>query len=228
MTKYIAEFIATFTMLLAILEGILLAEPVGSSTLTLVVAAVVSGAAVTILIYGFGKWSGAHMNPAVSTAMWLDNQLNTKTYLGYCVAQLLGSLGAAWVIDVTHRDTFYVMGATVPTLPEGWAWLGEMALTFLLVLVIFRFTDARYPRRSKLAAIAIGLTVTIEILVAGPYTGASMNPSRSFGPAVMEDQTMFHWLYFTAPVVGAAAARYFDLLFRKKAVKKTVTVNELV
>lgn len=217
MKNFVAEFIATFTMLLAILEGILIAATYNSSTVVLVTASVVSGGAVTILIYGFGKISGAHLNPAVSTAMWLDHQLNTAQLFGYAIAQLSGSVMAAWVIDVTHRDVDYVMGATVPTLREGWAWLTEFGLTFLLVLTIFRFTDPRYPKMQKWAAIAIGLVITLEIYFAGPYSGASMNPARSLGPAIMESMTEYHWLYFSAPVVGAALARYVDMLFRKKA-----------
>lgn len=216
MNKYVAEFIATFTMLLAILEGILIAAESHSSTTTLITASIVSGGAVTILIYGFGKISGAHMNPAVSTAMWLDHQLNTRQYIGYAVAQLFGSFMAAWVIDITHRDVNYVMGATVPTLSESWAWLLEAGLTFILVLTIFRFTDAKFPKLNKWAAIAIGLVITLEIYFAGPYSGASMNPARSFGPAIIEDMTIYHWLYFSAPVVGGAMARYFDVWLRKK------------
>lgn len=214
MIKYVSEFVATFTLLLAILESILLlanADP----GMALAGASVVAGAAVTVLIYGFGKYSGAHMNPAVSTAFWLDDQLSTRSFFGYVIAQLAASFCAAWVIDFTHRDEIYVMGSTIPSLSEGYAWLLEVLLTFALMFVIFRFTDPRYPRRQKFAAVVIGLVVTLEIYFAGPYSGASMNPARSFGPALVEGRGEYHWLFFSAPVVGAAAARYFDLLFRK-------------
>lgn len=216
MRKYVSEFIATFTLLLAILVAINLV-PAASSGLFFV--SFVAGLAVTVLIYGFRKHSGAHMNPAVSTAMWLDNQLTTKVYLGYFAAQLLGSAAAAGFLVFMYRDEAYVMGMTVPSLPEGWAWLLEVGLTFILVLAIFRCIDPAKPSRDKFLAPLIGLIVFLEIYFAGAYSGASMNPARSFGPALVEGQTKFHWLYFSAPIVGAAAARYTDLLFRTQLSK---------
>jgi aquaporin Z len=225
MKKILAEFISTFALLLAILETILLmadAEP----GFALIAASVSAGVAVTVLIYIFGKYSGAHMNPAVSTALWLDNQLNTKLFIGYVLAQLAGSFCAAWVIDITHRDEFYLMGSTVPSLSEGYAWILEALLTFALMFVIFRFSDARYPRMNKWSAIAIGLVVTLEIYFAGAYSGASMNPARSFGPALIEGRGQFHWLYFSAPLVGAAIARYVDLLFRKREEQQDISADQ--
>jgi aquaporin NIP len=213
MSKYVSEFIATFTLLLAILEAIVITA---ESSHGLFIVSLVAGLAVTILIYGFRKYSGAHMNPAVSTAMWLDNQLTTKVYFGYFAAQLLGSVLAAFVIELAHGDTAYVMGITVPSLTEGQAWLMEAGLTFLLIFAIFRCTDASKPKLDKFLAPLIGLIVFLEIYFAGPYTGASMNPARSFGPALVEGQSEYHWLYFSAPLFGAAVARYFDLIFRKK------------
>lgn len=216
MSKYVAEFIATFTLLLAILVTVVIVTE-SSPGVQLLANSIVCGGVVTLLILGFGKLSGAHMNPAVSTAMWLDNQLNTKQFFGYFLAQLLGATLAAWTIDLIYRDTFYVMGNTIPSLTEGQAWIVEAALTFGLVFVIFRFTDKNKPSLNKLAPVAIGLYVTLAIYFAGPYTGASFNPARSFGPAFIDGQSQFHWLFFSAPLFGAAVARYFDLVFRKKA-----------
>jgi aquaporin NIP len=215
MTKYVSEFIATFTLVLAILETIILTT---NSSQGLLIVSLVTGACVTILIYGFRKHSGAHMNPAVSTAMWLDNQLTTKVYFGYFIAQIFGAVLAAFVIELAHGDTVYVMGMTVPSLTEGQAWILEAALTFILVFAIFRCVDPAQPRMDKFLAPLIGLIVCLEIYFAGPYSGASMNPARSFGPAFVEGRTEFHWLFFSAPLFGAAVARYFDLIFRKKAV----------
>jgi aquaporin Z len=216
MRKYLSEFIATFLLLFAILETIVQAA---GSAYALLLSSLVAGVGVTLLIYAFRKYSGAHMNPAVSTAMWLDDQIATKVYLGYCVVQLLASAAAAWTIDAIHNDGSYVMGMTIPSLPQGGAWLLEAALTFILVFVIFRCIDPARPAMDKFLAPAAGLVVFLEIYFAGPYSGASMNPARSFGPALVEGRTEFHWLFFSAPVAGAAAARYFDLVFRKKNVQ---------
>lgn len=222
MRKYISEFIATFTLLLTILAAISFV-PAGVDGLVFV--SLVAGGAVTILIYGFRKHSGAHMNPAVSTAMWLDNQLSTKVYLGYFAAQLLGSAAAAGFISFMYRNDSFVMGMTVPTLSEGQAWLLEFGLTFLLVIAIFRCIDPAKPKMDKFLAPLIGVIVFLEIYFAGPYSGASMNPARSFGPALIEGQTQFHWLFFSAPIAGAAAARYFDLIFRAKSQSVPVSNN---
>lgn len=214
MSKYASEFIATFTLVLATLEAVIIST---ESSHGLLIVSIVSGVVVTILIYGFRKHSGAHLNPAVSTAMWLDNQLTTKVYFGYFFTQLLAAVLAAWVIDLTHRDDVYVMGMTVPLLTEGQAWILEVVLTFILVFAIFRCIDPAKPKMDKFLAPLIGLIVFLEIYFAGPYSGASMNPARSFGPAFIEGRTEYHWLYFSAPLFGAAVARYFDLIFRKKA-----------
>jgi aquaporin NIP len=217
MKKYISEFIATFALLLAILEAIIMAT---TSASALLIVSLVAGIAVTVLIYVFRKHSGAHMNPAVSTAMWLDNQLTTKVYFGYFIAQLFGSAAAAGLIAFLHRDDVYVMGMTVPCLTETQAWFLEVALTFILVLAIFRLTDKSKPALGKWLAPVVGLIVFLEIYFAGPYSGASMNPARSFGPALMEGQTQYMWLFFSAPIVGAAIARYIDLIFRAKSTAK--------
>lgn len=220
MKKYISEFIATFLLLFAILEAIVFTA---ESTHSLLVVSFVAGAAVTILIYGFRRLSGAHMNPAVSTAMWLDDQLATKAYLGYFAAQLLGSVAAAGLVHALQYDQAYFIGMTTPTLSEGQAWLLELGLTFVLVLAIFRCIDPAKPKRDKLLAPLIGLIVFLEIYFAGPYSGASMNPARSFGPALTEHHTELLWLYFSAPIAGAAVARYFDLIFRAKTSRQALS-----
>jgi aquaporin Z len=222
MKKYFSEFLATYLLLLAILETIV---QVSDSPYALLLSSLSAGVAVTILIYAFRKYSGAHMNPAVSTAMWLDDQLTTRIYLGYCAAQLLGSAAAALTTELLHGDGTYVMGMTIPSLTEGTAWLLEAGLTFVLVFIIFRCIDPAKPARDKLLAPLIGLVVVLEIYFAGPYSGASMNPARSFGPALIEGRSEFHWLYFSAPVVGAAAARYCDLIFRGKS--RTAAVSNI-
>lgn len=213
MKKYFAEFAATFILLFTILETIV---QTNDSVHALLFSSLAAGIAVTVLIYAFRKHSGAHMNPAVSTAMWLDNQLTTKVYFGYSAAQLIGSALAAFAIELVHGDGIYVMGMTIPSVSESYAWLIEAGLTFLLVFAIFRCIDPAKPAMDKLLAPLAGLIVFLEIYFAGPYSGASMNPARSFGPALVEGRTEFHWLYFSAPIAGAAAARYFDLIFREK------------
>jgi aquaporin NIP len=216
MKRYLAEYFATAFMLFCILYCIDAVKET-SPWVSLTAASAVAGIAVWLMIVLLGKVSGAHMNPAVSTAMYFDNELRFTEYLGYVIAQLGGSFTAAFVFDKINGDVYYLMGATEPTINVWVAWMFEFVLTFALLMVIYRFTDKRFPGRNKWAAVAIGAIVFLEIMIAGPYCGASMNPARSFGPAIVKGEISFLWIYFGATVAGAIAARYFDLRFRAKA-----------
>jgi len=213
--KVIAEFVATFIMLLLILECAV-RFPGSHPQLDLFLASLVAGAAVTILIRVFGKVSGAHMNPAVSAAMWLDRQLSWRMFLGFLVAQLGGSLFAAFIIDTIHGSGYH-MGNTTPAVSGSTAWLCEFVLTFILLAVIYIFTDARYPKLNRFAPEAIGLTVFLEIYFAGNITGASMNPARSFGPAVVSHSMGFLWIFFTATFAGAIVAQQLNRLRKARS-----------
>jgi aquaporin Z len=214
MRKPVAEFMATFALLFAILECILLCERAAIPGLTLVASSIVAGAAVTLLILQFGTVSGAHMNPGVSISLWMDKQLTTGLMFGYVFAQLSGSFLAALVIDLLHGEGYH-MGTTDPAMSMAWVWILEFGLTFALMGIIYLFSDHRYPARNKWAAVVIGLTVTLEIFFAGEYSGASMNPARSFGPALISGKTEFLWIYLTAPVAGAIAAWSIKTLFAR-------------
>jgi aquaporin NIP len=213
MKRYLSEYFATTFMLFCILYCINAVRDT-NAWIALTAASAVAGVAVWLMIVLLGKVSGAHMNPAVSTAMYFDNELRFSEYLGYVIAQLSGSFTAAFVFDKIQGEEFYLMGATVPTINVWFAWIFEFILTFALLMVIYRFTDKRFPGRNKWAAAAIGLIVFAEIMIAGPYCGASMNPARSFGPALVKGEISFLWIYFGATVSGAIAARYFDMRFR--------------
>lgn len=210
MKEVIIEFFATFLLLLAILEGAVQFYE-ASPHMSLFMASLVAGLAVTILIRLFGKISGAHMNPAVSTAMWLDRQLSFGMFVGFAGAQLAGSAVAALVIHAVHSNGYH-MGNTTPSVSGFEAWWIELMLTFLLLSVIYVFTDTRYPKLNRLAPESIGLTVFLEIYFAGNITGASMNPARSFGPAIVSQTIGFLWIYFTATFVGAILAQQLNRL----------------
>jgi aquaporin Z len=157
------------------------------------------------MIFTFGHISSAHINPAVSLAFRLLGRISNMKLVGYVLAQLLGAvLGGLAIYAVLGTD---VDGAaTVPGI-GGWdsALVVEVILTFFLMMVIMAVaTDDR--AQGAFAAIAIGGYVAFAATGWGPVAGASMNPARSFGPAVVSGVWDYHWVYWVGPIVGAALA----------------------
>ncbi|MEI6430122.1 MAG: aquaporin, partial [Pseudanabaena sp. ELA607] len=165
----------------------------------------VFGAVVTALIYAFGHISGAHFNPAVTLAFWRSGFLPRNLVIPYILAQLFGAVLAASVLLWAFGPVAN-LGATLP-LQENWqrAFILETILTLILMLVIL---GSGLDRRAHIgfAAVAIGLTVGLEAACMGPITGASMNPARSFAPALVGGIWQHHWLYWLAPILGAQLA----------------------
>lgn len=165
----------------------------------------VFGAVVAAMIYCLGHISGAHLNPAVTLAFWTSGFFPKRLVLPYILAQLIGAVSASALLSISLGKVAD-LGATLP-LNNNWlqSFMLELVLTFILMLVIFGSgLDRRAP--VGFAGIAIGLTVGLEAAFMGPITGASMNPARSFGPALMADIWQYHWIYWVAPILGAQLA----------------------
>ncbi len=164
----------------------------------------VFGLVVAAMIYATGHISGAHINPAVTLAFALSRHFPWKWVAHYWSSQLMGAVAACLVLKALFGDVAN-MGAT---LPSGSVWdsvIFEFILTFFLMFVIMAVaTDTRAIGSS--AAIAIGATVALEAIFGGPISGASMNPARSFGPALVAWTWMDHWAYWVGPIAGAALA----------------------
>ena len=172
----------------------------------LLVIAAGHGLAIAVLAWATGHVSGGHINPAVTFAAWVTGKIGLQRGVLYIVAQLLGAVvGSALLAYIVGADTGlgrHGLGAGIdPT--KG--LIVEIILTFALVGVIFM--TAMHPRGpGNVAPLAIGLTVLIDHLVGVPLTGASMNPARSFGPAVLTGMWADHWVYWVGPLVGGALA----------------------
>lgn len=163
------------------------------------------GLAVMTAIFTFGHISGAHINPAVSIAFRLLGRIDNVTLAGYIAAQLAGAVLAGFAIYAILGSDVDA-AATVPNI-GGWdsALVSEIILTFFLAMVILAVaTDDR--AQGAFAAIAVGGYVAFAATGWGPVAGASMNPARSFGPAVASGEWDYHWLYWLGPIVGAALA----------------------
>ena len=163
--------------------------------------AVAFGLAITTMIYALGHVSGAHFNPAVSFGFALTRHFPWSGVVGYWAAQVAGAVAAALLLRASLGDVANV-GATLPSGSDRQAFLWEVVLTFFLMLVIMAVaTDTRAV--GEAAALAVGGTVALCALVGGPVSGASRNPARSLGPALVSGELGSLWIYLLAPLVGA-------------------------
>ncbi len=193
----VAEAIGTFTLVFAGCGAI----AVGTLGPTGVAAAF--GLAIMTMIYALGHVSGAHFNPAVTAAFAVGRHFPAGRVLPYWAAQISGAVAAAALLRVTLGDV--PLGVTHPAGTDGQALIFEVTLTFFLMLVIVAVaTDTRAVGQA--AAIAIGGTVALGALVGGPISGASLNPARSLGPALVSGDLAGLWIYLAGPPIGAIAA----------------------
>jgi len=202
--ELMAEAIGTFILVFAG-TGAIVVNQISNGAITHLGISFVFGAVVTALIYTFGHISGAHFNPAVTLAFWRSGFLPAFKVLPYIIAQILGGVLASLTL-LLSLGSVAKLGATLP-LKDNWmqALVLEIILTFILMLVIFGSgLDRRSP--SGFAGIAIGLTVGLEAACMGSITGASMNPVRSFAPALVGGIWQHHWVYWVAPILGAQLA----------------------
>lgn len=200
----LAEAIGTFILVFAG-TGAVMVNQISNGAVTHLGISLVFGAIVGALIYSFGYISGAHFNPAVTLAFWSSGFFPRQQVLPYILAQCLGAIAASATL-VLSLGRVGNLGATLP-LDDNWmqSLVLEIVLTFILMMVIF---GSGLDRRAHIgfAGMAIGLTVGVEAAVMGPITGASMNPARSLGPALIGNLWQHHWLYWVAPILGAQFA----------------------
>jgi MIP family channel proteins len=164
-----------------------------------------------------GGISGGHLNPAVTAGMWISKRIETPLAAKYIVSQLIGaSLGALLVGLIFQGVAPNATGIPLPSqdviLEESFpvtVLIAEFIMTFLLVTSVYSVAIDPRGKAVKIGAFVIGLTVAFNILVGGPITGASMNPARSFGPALVHMNFDLHWCYWVAPMLGGMAAGLF-------------------
>jgi MIP family channel proteins len=218
---YVAEGLGTFGLVFAGCGAIMI-DTLSAGQITHVGVGLVFGLIITVMIYAFGHISGAHFNPAVTLAFVMVRHFPVRRLIGYWIAQLLGATLAAGCLRLLFGNVAH-LGATLPA-GSGGAWQSfglEALLTFFLMIVIMAMaTDTRAVGQA--AALAIGATVALEALFAGPICGASMNPARSLGPALISGTWTAQWVYLIAPPLGAVAGA---LLYRwmREAEKQTHT-----
>jgi len=204
MNKYFSEYIGTFALVFAG-TGAIIINDVSGGVITHLGVGIVFGLIIMTMIYALGEISGAHFNPAVSFGFWLAKRLPLKEFLPFVISQVLGGITASLFLKVIF-PLHKTLGTTLPNLisPTG-DFVFETILTFFLMFVIIHVAQGA-KEKGLMAGVAIGGMVALEAIFAGPITGASMNPARSFAPAVVSGHLDYLWIYLTAPFLGSALA----------------------
>jgi MIP family channel proteins len=208
-----AEAAGTFVLVLAITSAAVaaaLSQPVAGTPYGSLAVPVAGGLALAIGVASLGHISGAHLNPAVTLGLAVNRHFPWAYAPGYLIAQFAGATAAAavtWGLYGDQARSIAHLGATVPAarVSAGRVLAAEAVVTFVLVLVVVAVaTDTRVPR--GIAAMAIGAALAVAIVIAGPVSGAGVNPARAIGPMILAGQFSDWWAYLTAPLAGGAIA----------------------
>ncbi len=204
MKRYFSEFIGTFALVFAGCGAIIINQ-INPGSVTHVGVSLTFGFMVMAMIYSVGDVSGAHFNPAVSFGFWRAGRLSSKEMGIYMLSQVLGAVLASFLLRFLfpHHET---LGGTFPAL--GFlmqAFVLEIVMTCFLMFVILSVSTGA-KEKGLMAGLAIGVTVALEAMFGGPISGASMNPARSLGPALVSGHLEYLWVYLTAPFLGSFLA----------------------
>ena len=215
--RVIAEFFGTFWLVLGGCGTAVLAAAFPKVGVGLVGVALAFGLTVLTMAYAIGSISGAHLNPAVTVGLWIGKRFSGKDVLPYIVAQVVGAIVASGVLYIIasgqagfSTSAGFAANGFGDHSPGGYALLSclvcELVMTFVFLIIILGATDKRAP--AGFAGIAIGLALTLIHLISIPVTNTSVNPARSTGPALFVGGWAVEqlWLFWLAPIVGAALA----------------------
>lgn len=206
----VAELVGTFLFVFVGAGSIVTASFIHASTpLTVLIAAFGNGLGLALAITTVGHVSGGHLNPAVTIALWVSQRIASLLALFYIVAQLVGGILAGLALKAIYSQGIWAPvhlgGANLaPQVSFGTGVLIEAILTFFLVFAVFG--TAVDPRHPQIGGFGIGLVVLVDVLVAGPLTGAAMNPARAFGPAVAANFWSNNLVYWIGPILGGIIA----------------------
>lgn len=198
MRKLAAEVLGTFALVFAG-TGAIVVNDVSGGAVTHVGISLTFGLVVMSLIYALGDLSGAHLNPAVTIAFWAGRRFPGRDVGPYIAAQLVGALAAS--ASLAAMFSHPTLGATTPAGSVGQSFALEIFLTAFLMFVILNVSSGS-KETGIMAGAAIGAVIALEALFAGPICGASMNPARSLGPAIISGKLNVVWVYVAAPIVG--------------------------
>jgi aquaporin Z len=232
----ISEFLGPFALVFMGVGAIIQTQGTG-----LVAIALAHGLGLGLVILAVGHYSGGHYNPAVTIGFWAARRIETQMAIYYIIAQCLGALAAAGALVLVYPDLdrnsvnlgVPAVGKALTTgesLGVGRPLVMEIILTFFLMFVIFGTAVDIHSGGRMIAGLAIGLAVTMDIFAGGVVSGAAMNPSRWFGPAVVQQDWSDFWIWWVGPIIGAVAAsllyNYVLMAGRADTTPSRVTIDE--
>src|SRR6267142_2479570 len=227
--KLLAEFIGTFALIfIGAGAGAVVGDGVGLPGL--IAIAFAHGLTVMAFAFAYGSVSGGHMNPAVTVGVLAAGAMSVGEAIGYIVSQLIGGVAGALFLSVVLGGAEtdlglpalahnLALGAMSLTITPAAGFMIEAVLAFFLVTVVL--STAVAGRAGNLAPLAIGMTLTLNIVMGGALTGAAFNPVRALGPMVATDNFNDAWLYVTAPIVGAIVAAILHTGLARRAQEGT-------
>lgn len=219
--KAAAEFIGTLALIF-IGAGSICADKFTDGGVGLVGIALAHGLTIAVMVSALGHVSGGHINPAVTFGAWVAKKIPTGEALVYWIAQLAGgTVGALLLTVVFDSSTRQAVSLGTPALASGvtpfQGTVFELVMTFFLVFVVFATAIDERGAFKAVGGFAIGMVITFDILAGGPLTGASMNPARSFGPALVANFWAAHWVYWIGPLAGGLlAGALYDRIFLRR------------
>jgi len=202
--NYLIELVGTFILVYAITSAATVYSKSGQ--LGVIGIGLVHAFVLTAIVFAIGYKSGAHVNPAVTVAFLITKRMNAIDGIFYIIFQIIGGILAASVV-------FAIFGPAISssvTLPADnnviRAFLLETAMTFTLVYIVLTTAATASNKIAPLAGLAIGLTLGFNVIFGGSISGGSLNPARSFGPALITGNLSYNWIYWIAPVIGGLIA----------------------
>ena len=209
----VAEFIGTF-LLVFFGTGAIIVDRLYDGAVTHLGIAVAFGLVVMVVIYAIGEISGAHLNPAVTWSFFIARRIGLAQAVWYTLFQILAAIAASGVLKMMFPQTM-TMGETLPSHGIWSAVVMEFILSFTLMFVIINLATGS-KEQGLMAGLSIGFTVLICALMGGPVSGASMNPARSIGPALVAWNLNLLWIYIVTPVLGAVSSIYIWKIIKTK------------
>ncbi|XP_044468986.1 probable aquaporin NIP-type [Mangifera indica] len=209
--KLVAEVIGTYFIIFAGCGAVAVNKIYGSVTFPGI--CVTWGLIVMVMIYTVGHISGAHFNPAVTIALAIFRRFPWWQVPLYIVADLMGSILASGTLSLMLDVTPNAYFGTLPAGSNGQSLAAEIIISFLLMFVISGVTTDNRAI-GELGGLAVGMTIMLNVFVAGPVSGASMNPARSLGPAIVKHEYRGIWVYMIGPVIGTVAGGFAYNLIR--------------
>jgi MIP family channel proteins len=222
--KLAAEFIGTFALVFFGAGAICVDwYPHASNALGLFGIALVQGLIFAVMLCALGHISGGHFNPAITIGFWVTKRLNTVETIAYWAAQIVGSIAAAYLLkSIIPEDTWHAVALGTPIFARDFTRLSGMILegiaTFFLVLTFFATTVDEQTWFRPVAPFAVGLSITLGMIITTPFTGGALNPARAFGPALASAHWQNHGIFWVGPLAGGfLAGLLYDSFILKKS-----------